>query len=39
MSIWKIVLGICILGVVIVCYAEKRGVDRLIEDLKIGYND
>jgi len=38
MSIWKIVPGICILGLVTVCYADKRSVDSLIEDLKRGYN-
>ena len=39
MAISKIILSISILCVVIVCYAEKRSVDRLIEDLKSGYND
>ena len=39
MSISKIALCVGILCVLVVCYAEKRSVDSLIEDLKSGYND
>ena len=39
MSISKIAFCLGTLCLVVVCYAEKRSIDSLIEDLKSGYND